>query len=64
MAMQRQQQLAGNAGRCSDGSVETTAWLNGSESLFKPQRQEEAPPTTAAVKTKCIKGEETEEEKN
>lgn len=31
-----QQQLAGNAGRCSDGSAETTAWLNGSESVFKP----------------------------
>lgn len=60
-----QQQLAGNAGRCSDGSVETTAWLNGSESVFKPQRQEAAPPTAAAAaKTKCIKGEGTDEEKN
>lgn len=57
-----QQQLAGDAGRCSDASVETTAWLNGSESVIKPQRQEAAPPT--AVETKCIKEEEADEEKN
>lgn len=50
-----------NWGRCSDGSVETTTWLNISESQLKPQHQKVAPPTvSAAAKTKHMKGEETD----
>lgn len=46
---------------CSDGSVETTAWLNVFESEHKPQHREEAPPTVGvAAKTKCRKAEETD----